>query len=135
MNEDNVASVQLGSLRRYHEFEYDTATLGSITIYKNNGQVQDISPTGNVTISGYSNMVVSANDGTNNDAQVDTLTLIVKQGATPYTITMPTGAGYKYAGNVSTVSATANAVTMISVTAANISGTTTYLTTVSPEFV
>jgi hypothetical protein len=80
-------------------------------------------------------MVVTASDGTNNDAQVDTLTIIVKQGATPYTVTLPTGSAYKYAGNVSTVGATANAVTMISVTAANVAGTTTYLTTVSPEFV
>jgi hypothetical protein len=80
-------------------------------------------------------MVVTANDGTNNDPQVDTLTIIVEQGTTPYTVTLPTGAAFKYAGNVTTVGATANAVTMISVTAANVRGTTTYLTTVSPEFV
>jgi hypothetical protein len=80
-------------------------------------------------------MVVTASDGTNNDAQVDTITIIVKQGATPYTVTLPTGSAYKYAGNVSTVGNTANAVTLISVTAANVGGTTTYLTTVSPEFV
>jgi hypothetical protein len=80
-------------------------------------------------------MVTSASDGTNTDSQVDTLTIIVEQGSTPYTVTLPTGSTYKYAGNVSTVGATANAVTMISVTAANVRGTVTYLTTVSPEFV
>jgi hypothetical protein len=80
-------------------------------------------------------MVVSVSDGSTSDAQIDTLTIIVEQGATPYTVTLPTGTAYKYAGNSSTVGATANSVTMISVTAANVSGTTTYLTTVSPEFV
>jgi hypothetical protein len=135
MNEDNVAQVQLGSLKRYHEFEAATATSGSFAIDKNTAQVHNIAPTGNCTITGYSNMVTSASDGTNTDSQVDTLTIIVEQGSTPYTVTLPTGSTYKYAGNVSTVGATANAVTMISVTAANVRGTVTYLTTVSPEFV
>jgi hypothetical protein len=135
MNEDDVAQAQLGSVRRYHEFETPATTSGSFALDKNEAQVHSIVPTGNCTITGYSNMVVSASDGTNTDAQVDTLTIIVKQGATPYTVTLPTGSAYKYAGNVSTVGATANAVTMISVTAANVAGTTTYLTTVSPEFV
>ena len=134
-NDDPVAQNQLGSLRAFHEFEFGTATSGSITIDKNNGQVQNIVPTGNVTISGYSNFVVTASDGTNNDPQVDTVTLIVEQGATPYTITMPTGAAFKYAGGANSVPSTANTVVMISVTAANVAGTTTYLTTISPGFV
>jgi len=134
-NDDDVAQAKLGSLRTYHEFESATATSGSFAIDKATAQVHNIVPTANCTITGYSNMVTSASDGTNTDSQVDTLTIIVEQGATPYTITLPTGAAYKYAGNVSTVGATANAVTMISVTAANVSGTVTYLTTVSPEFV
>ena len=134
-NDDDVAQNKLGSLRTYHEFESATATSGSFAIDKATAQVHNIVPTGNCTITGYSNMVTSASDGTNTDSQVDTLTIIVEQGATPYYITLPTGATYKYAGNVSTVGVTANAVTMISVTAANVSGTVTYLTTVSPEFV
>jgi hypothetical protein len=134
-NDDDVAQAKLGSLRTYHEFEAQTATSGSFAIDKNTAQVHNIAPTGNCTITGYSNMVTSASDGTNTDSQVDTLTIIIEQGTTPYTVTLPTGAAYKYAGNVSTVGATANAVTMISVTAANVRGTTTYLTTVSPEFV
>jgi hypothetical protein len=134
-NDDNAAQAQLGSLRAYHEFEAATATSGSFAIDKNTAQVHNIVPTGNCTITGYSNMVTSASDGTNTDAQVDTLTIIVEQGATPYTVTLPTGSTYKYAGNISTVGTTANSVTMISVTAANVAGTTTYLTTVSPEFV
>jgi hypothetical protein len=134
-NADDLAQIQLGSLRRYHEFESATATSGSFAIDKNTAQVHNIVPTGNCTITGYSNMIVSVNDGATNDAQVDTLTIIVEQGATPYTITLPTGSTFKYAGNIRTVGNTANSITMISVTAANVSGTTTYLTTVSPEFV
>jgi len=135
MNEDDVAQIQLGSLRRYHQFESPTATSGSFAVDKNVAQVHNIVPTGNCTITGYSNMVVNANDGTNNDAQIDTLTIIVEQGATPYTVTLPTGATYKYASGNSTVGSTANAVTIVTVVAANVSGTTTYMTTVSPEFV
>jgi len=134
-NADDLAQIQLGSLRRYHEFETATATSGSFAIDKNVAQVHNIVPTGNCTITGYSNMVTSVSDGVASDAQVDTLTIIVEQGATPYTVTLPTGSAFKYAGNVSTVGTTANAVTMISVTAANVRGTITYLTTVSPEFV
>jgi hypothetical protein len=135
MNEDDVAQTQLGSLRRYHEFETATATSGSFVIDKNVAQVHNIVPTGACTITGYSNMVVSASDSVNSDAQVDTITIIIEQGATPYAVNLPTGAAFKYAGNVRTVGTTANSVTMISVTAANVRGTTTYLTTVSPEFV
>jgi hypothetical protein len=135
MNEDDVAQVRLGSLRRYHEFESPTATSGSFAIDKNTAQVHNIVPTGACTITGYSNMVVSASDSVNNDPQVDTLTIIIEQGATPYTVTLPTGSAYKYAGGANTVGTTANSVTMISVTAANVGGVTTYLTTVSPEFV
>jgi hypothetical protein len=134
-NADDLAQIQLGSLRRYHEFESPTATSGSFAIDKNTAQVHNIVPTGNCTITGYSNMVTSVSDGSTSDAQVDTLTIIIEQGSTPYTVTLPTGSTYKYAGNISTVGATANAVTMISVTAANVRGVVTYLTTVSPEFV
>jgi hypothetical protein len=135
-NADDAAQVRLGSLQRYHEFNYTSGnTSGNITIDKNNAQVQTIVPTGNITIDGYSNVVTSASDSVNTDQQVDTLTLIIAQGATPYTVTMPTGATYKYADGGNTVGATANAVTMISVTAVNIGGTTNYLTTISPEFV
>ena len=65
-----------------------------------------------------------------------TVTVIFNQGATGnYGITLPTGSTYKYAGNVKTIGTTANSVTMMSVTGVRISGTTTYLITVSPEFV
>jgi hypothetical protein len=135
-NDDPVAQVQLGSLRNYHEYQYSTATSGTVNIDKLNAQIQFIAPTANVTIGDYQNFVTTANDGTNNDTQTDTVTLIIQQGATPYTVTMPTGnAAIKYASNVTTVGATANSVTMVSISAfRSAANATIYLTTVSPEF-
>jgi hypothetical protein len=135
-NDDDVAQNQLGSLRAYHTFQAGGNTTGTWDINKNNGQVQAISTTGNVTIGSYTNFVTTANDGTNNDNQTDTVTLIIEQGSTPYTVTMPTGnSAIKYANGVSTVTATANTTTMIAITAyrtsANAAG---YLTTISPAF-
>jgi hypothetical protein len=136
-NDDPVAQVQLGSLRNYHEYQYSTATTGTVNIDKNNAQIQFIAPTANVTIGEFQNFVTNAIDGTNNDAQTDTVTLVIQQGATPYTVTMPTGnASIKYVGNATTVGTTANSVTMISITAIRSSANAAlYLTTVSPEFV
>jgi len=137
-NEDDVAQVRLGSLRRYTEYRANiTSTSGNLTIDKTVAQVQYLNPTEAVTNVSFTNFVTNANDGANNDTQADTVTLIVQQGATPYSITMPTGAEYKYAGNVRTVGNTANSVTMISTTGTkNVSGDTDlYLITISPEFV
>jgi hypothetical protein len=132
-NDDTVAQTQLGTLRSYNEFRYDTATSGSIAIDKNNAQVQYIAPTGNVTITGYSNMVTTLSDSVNNDQEIDTLTIIVQQGATPYTVTLPTGATYLYAGNVSSVPAVANSQSILTVVASNAAGTVNYFTTVSSD--
>jgi hypothetical protein len=121
----------LGSLQTYSEKRYTTATSGTVNIDKTAGQVQYISLTGNVTIGSLQNFVIS--QGGQN--QADTVTVIIKQSATPYTVTMPTGnAAIKYAGNVTSVGTTANAVTMTSITATDLAGTTTYLITISPEF-
>ena len=135
-NDDDVAQVKLGSLRSYNEFQYATATSGTVNIDKTNAQVQFIAPTANVTIGDFQNFVTTANDGTNNDTQSDTVTLIIQQGATPYTVTMPTGnASIKYAGGVSTIGATANAVTMVSISAIrSAANATMYLASVSSEF-
>jgi hypothetical protein len=122
----------LGSLKTYSEAQYTLATSGTVNIDKTNAQVQYLAPTANVTIGSLTNFVTS--QGGQN--QADTVTLIIKQGATPYTITMPTGnAAIKYAGNVTTVGTTANSVTMASISAANVGGAALYLVTVSPEFV
>jgi hypothetical protein len=132
-NDDAVAQTQLGSLRSYNEFRYDTATSGSITIDKNNAQVQYIAPTANVTVAGYANMVTTLSDSVNTDQEIDTLTILVQQGATPYTVSLPTGATYQYAGNVSTVPAIANSRSILTVVAANVAGTVNYFTTVQSD--
>jgi hypothetical protein len=123
-------------LRAYHTFQAGGITTGTWDIDKTNGQVQSVSATGNITIGSYTNFVTTANDGTNNDSQTDTVTLIIEQGATPYTVTMPTGnSAIKYANGVSTVTATANTTTMIAITAFRTSANATgYLTTISPAF-
>jgi hypothetical protein len=134
-NDDDVAQVKLGSLRNYHEYQYSTATTGTVNIDKNNAQIQLIAPTANVTIGDFQNFVTTASNSVSSINQTDTVTLIIKQGATPYTVTMPTGnAAIKYASGNSTVGATANAVTMISVSGANVGGAALYMVTVSPEF-
>jgi hypothetical protein len=135
-NDDNVAQVKLGSLRSYNEFQYSTATSGTVNIDKTNAQVQFLNPTANVTIGDFQNFVTTANDSVNNDNQTDTVTLIIQQGATPYTVTMPTGnASIKYAGGVSTIGTTANAVTVVTVSAIrSAANASLYLASVSSEF-
>jgi hypothetical protein len=121
----------LGSLNTYNEAQYTLPTSGSITVSKLNGQVQYLAPTGNVTSISLTNFVTSQG-GVN---QSDTVTLIIKQGATPYTVTMPTNSAIKYAGNVTNIGVTANSVTMASISSVNAGGSALYLITVSPEFV
>ena len=135
-NDDAVAQTQLGTLRSYNEYQYSTATSGTVNIDKTNAQVQFLNPTANVTIGDFQNFVTTLNDGTNNDNETDTVTLIIQQGATPYTVTMPTGnAAIKYAGGVSTIGTTANAVTMVTVTAIrSAANASLYLASVSSEF-
>jgi filamentous hemagglutinin len=146
-NEDDVAQTRLGSLRTYHEFQGNLSQVGATlsispagqTGAGTLGQVGYFTPNANVTSVTFGGFTTTANDGTNNDGQVCTYTLIIAQGSTPYTVTMPTGnAAIKYAGNVTTVGATANAATMISISACRstyVSGETLYLVSVSPEFV
>ena len=136
-NDDAVAQTQLGSLRSYNEFNYvSPTTSGALTIDKINAQVQQVNLTGNITSVTYANMVSSLSDGVNTDEEVDTVTVIFNQGATGgYSVALPSGSAYKYAGGVNTVTTTANSVTLVSVTTTRISGTATYLTTVSPGFV
>jgi hypothetical protein len=136
-NDDSAAQAQIGSLRSYSEFNYtNTVTSGAVTIDKTNAQVQQVNLTGNVTSLTYSNFVSSASDGTNTDEQADTVTIIFNQGATGgYSVTFPSGSTYKYAGGINTlVATTANSVSLVAITAIRISGTTTYLTTISPAF-
>ena len=133
-----LAQAKLGSIRAYHEYLDTVTATGTIVIDKNNGQVQTLNVTGATTISSFSNMVTQAffASGASYKAQVDTVTLIVRQGATGYAVTLPTTSAYKYAGGLNTLSAAANAIQMVSVSA--VYNTTTsaaeYLITISPEF-
>ena len=136
-NDDNVAQTKLGSLRLFNEFQYDGAnTSGTLAVDKNNGQVQTVYITGDITSVTFSNFVTSASNGFTTKYQTDTVTLILRQGSTPYAVTMPTGTAYKYAAGASTVGTTANAVTMISITGTydSVSAANQYLITISPEF-
>jgi hypothetical protein len=138
-NDDDLAQSRLGMLSRFHELNANTSTAtGTVNIDKNSGQVQTIYPTGNVTVGTFSNFVtrVTKPDATFVNT-ADTVTLIIQQGATPYTITMPTGnTQIRYASGLTTVGATANTTTMISITGVYDYGTAAneYLVTISPEF-
>jgi len=136
-NEDDVAQVRLGSLRRYTEYRANiTSSGGTLTVDKNTAQIQNLVPTEAITTVNFANFAPTLSDSVNNDSQADTVTLIIQQGATPYEITMPTAnSTIKYAGGVNTVGATANAVTMIATTATVSSAGTLYLITISQEFV
>ena len=137
-NDDDVAQCKLGSLRLFNEFR-NTATIssGAVTIDKNNGQVQYVDVTENITSITFSNFVRTASDSVNTDQQTDTVTMILRQDSTGRTVTMPSGSGFRYAGGVNVVGTTANSVTMISVTGITDAAGTgiEYLITISPEFV
>jgi hypothetical protein len=129
-NQDLRSKSALGPLESYFDRPYTfVTTTGSTNLDWSNGTSQYLKPTGNVTLA-FTGAITSTNGNL-----FHTVTLVVEQGTTPYTITLPTAnATIKYAGGVSTPGATANTVIMITSTAANINGSTTYLTTVSPEF-
>ena len=138
-NDDVLAKAKLGMLDSFHELNANTATTtGNITISKTDGQVQTIYPTGNVTIAsftGFQTRVQKPNSVYVNTA--DTVTLMVHQGATPYTVTMPTGnANIRYNNGTSTVPSTANTTVMISITGTYnyTSSANQYLVTISGEF-
>jgi hypothetical protein len=137
-NDDDVAQMKLGSLRQFHEYRNDiTISSGNITVDKANGQVQYCNVTSNITGVTFSNFVTTAATNAQTKYQTDTVTLILRQNATAYSVTLPTGTAYKYAGNNMSVSTTANSVSMVSITGIYNSTTAAneYLITVSPGFV
>ena len=142
-NEDNANKNRLGALTQYQESSYSlSSSAGSVVVNKANSQVQYYTVSEAATMS-FSGFITVANIPTGggvptavNRYQTDTVTVIVQQDSTGRTITMPSGAAYKYAGGTNTVPATANAISMISITAYYDPGTsaTAYLTTISPAF-
>jgi hypothetical protein len=143
LNDDPIAFSGLGSLRAFHEFQAtDTISSGVLAVNKNDGQVQYVDVTENITSVTFSNFVtrVTAEQGgpaARTTNQTDTVTLILRQDSTGRSITMPTGTGYRYSGGTNTVGTTPNSITMVSVTGiwnATLAATE-YLITISPEFV
>ena len=136
-NDDDVAKNKMGMLAQYQEFEYGLSSSGgAVTVNKANGQVQFYTVSEDATMS-FSNFVTSATVSATTRYQTDTVTVIVQQDATGRTITMPSGATYKYAGGTNTITTTANSVSMISITAVynTVAAATQYLITISPEFI
>jgi hypothetical protein len=127
------ATSRLGAVVTSSDLQFATATTGGFNVNRNNGETQLIAPTGNVTINGFLNFLQTSTAAPTQRTSVD---LIVKQGATPYTVSLPTGnASILYAGNVSTVGTTANAATIINISCANVASAALYLVTVSSEFI
>ena len=134
--DDQLAQSSLASVSQYHEYRATlTSSAGAVTVNKQNGQVQYLATTEAVTSVSFSNFVTVASSTSYTKQQTDTVTLIINQGATPYAVTLPTGATYRYAGGNDIVGTTANSTTLVVITATDIGGTVTYLITVSPEFV
>jgi hypothetical protein len=137
-SDDTLAKAQLGSLSSFNEFTGNiTSSGGALTVDKSTAQVQQIYPTENITSITFSNFVARVQKPDSTYAnQSDTVTLIIVQGATPYTVAMPSGTAYRYAGGINTVGSTANTTTMISITGTYNYNTAAnqYLITISPEF-
>tara|TARA_Y100001938_G_scaffold138811_1_gene204842 strand:- start:95 stop:988 length:894 start_codon:yes stop_codon:yes gene_type:complete len=101
----NFSDQQLSnlSIKNFGEIVYTSGTAtGTITPDPNNGSVQKITLTGNITL----NSLSSAASG-------DSMTLIVKQPSSggPYTLS----SSMKFAGGTKTLSTTANAIDIITV--------------------
>jgi len=140
-NDDLLAKNQIGQMNRYFDgfANCGGSVSGAVTVNANNGQMQYLNITENVTSMTFSNFVnlTSAPSGSPLTL-ADTVTLIITQDSTGRTITMPTTSGsniYKYAGGINTISSTANSVTMVSITGViDSSANNVYLITISPEF-
>jgi hypothetical protein len=136
--DSNLAKQKLGSINTFHQTNLATSASGNITINKNNGQFQTLNITADTTIDGFANVVTTANTTvqTTVSYQSDTITLVIRQSSTGNTVTMPTGAAYKYTSGSSTITSTANAVQLV--TAIAVYNTTTaaneYLIDISPVY-
>ena len=138
-NDDDLAKSRLGALERMH---YVTANVsssgGSITIDKNNGQVQQIYLTEAITGVTFSNFAVrQQKPNLSFQNSTDVVTLIFQQGATPYNITLPTGnAQIRYANGVSSVTGVANTTVMVDVVGVYNYNTsaTNYLIEIKPTY-
>jgi hypothetical protein len=145
----SVESDHEGGIVNYHEmvarpldvFDPDLPLLTSGNIDLNGFQagISRLRPTGNCNITSFFGFNAGPADVSEDPFGIvksETVVFIIDQGSTGYTVTLPSGADYMYAGNVRSVSSTANSVTMLSVTAIGIAGYgVKHLISVSPEFV
>jgi hypothetical protein len=117
-NDDTLAKSRLGSLEQYQYFTGNASTSGAVTINKTLAQYQNMYLSGNVTSMAFTGFVtrVQTPSGTFVN-QSDVVTLVIQQGATPWTVTMPTGnAQIRYANGNSTVPSVANSTVVMTVT-------------------
>jgi len=130
------AKSDVGSLNRYTEINNDASiAANALDIDTANGQTQTVNVTSAINTVTFSNFVTETTQANTTYQHTDTVTLIFKQDGTGHTVTLPSGAGYRYAGSNNIVASGANAVTLVSVTAIpDGSGGNEYLITVSPEF-
>ena len=138
-NDDDLARSRLGALERMHFLTANvTSSSGSVTIDKNNGQVQQVYLTENITGATFSNFAVrQQRPNATFQNSTDEVTLIFQQGATAYDIALPTGnAAIRYANGVSTVTGVANTTVIVDVVGVYNYNTsaTNYLVTVNPTF-
>jgi hypothetical protein len=132
LNNTDVRSESIvGPIRQYQDKTYLEATgSGTVAVDWDNGTSQVINLTGDMTLTFQDPTV-----GTTDQRLIHTVTLVIYQDGTGRSVTLPTASTtYRYAGGTSTVGTTANAVTMITISAIRVSGATQYLITVSPEF-
>jgi hypothetical protein len=132
LNNTDIRSESIvGPIRQYQDKTYLEATgSGTVAVDWDNGTSQVINLAGDMTLTFQDPTV-----GTTNQRLIHTVTLVIYQDATGRSVTLPTASTtYRYAGGTSTVGTTANAVTMITISAIRVSGATQYLITVSPEF-
>jgi hypothetical protein len=128
VNDDPIAQMQLGSIRSAHTYTgVLSSQSGNITIDKANGQTQILGMAANVTITGYSNLVTTVSNGATSKTQTDVLTILVPPNGS--TLTLPTGASYKYLAGNSTVPNSGTNWVRITVTATD-NGSAVYLTTI-----
>ncbi|CAB4166420.1 hypothetical protein UFOVP849_33 [uncultured Caudovirales phage] len=138
-NDDDLARSRLGALERMHYLTANvTSSSGSVTIDKNNGQVQQVYLTEAITGATFSNFAVrQQRPNATFQNSTDVVTVIFQQGATPYNITLPTGnAAIRYANGVSSVTGVANTTVMVDVVGVYNYNTsaTNYLIEIKPTY-
>jgi len=130
-NGDPVAKTELGSLVHYTMFRPNAYIDANSIMYvsKTSGQTQYLVPNTNVLATNLNSFLTSLTDGAGNvQYQTDTVQLIVSQPSSGgFSITLPNTGNVKYYQGNSSVSTTANSVSVITFTAYDNAGTQNFL--------